>query len=170
MKKISIILLTLIFFAVIIIWSQNNKTNKDMDPISSKARNKVLERSEQVLILDNNDEQNSEIKNDELKVEILNEGQGIAAQNGDHISVHYIGTLEDGTKFDSSIDRGIPFDFVLGAGQVIKGWDLGVLGMKIGEKRRLIIPSDLAYGENGIPGAIPPNATLIFEVELLGIK
>ena len=121
-------------------------------------------------ILDNNDEQNSEIKNDELKVEILNEGQGKTAENGNNVSVHYIGTLEDGTKFDSSIDRGIPFDFDLGAGQVIKGWDLGVLGMKIGEKRKLIIPSDLAYGENGIPGAIPPNATLIFEVELLDIK
>ena len=121
-------------------------------------------------ILDNNDEQNSEIKNDELKVEILNEGQGKTAENGNNVSVHYIGMLEDGTKFDSSLDRGVPFDFDLGAGQVIKGWDLGVLGMKIGEKRRLIIPSDLAYGENGIPGAIPPNATLIFEVELLEIK
>jgi FKBP-type peptidyl-prolyl cis-trans isomerase len=153
MKKISIILLSFILFVVIMIWSQNNKTNKEMDPI-----------------LDNNNEQNSEIKNNELKVEILNEGQGIAAQNGDNISVHYIGKLEDGTKFDSSIDRGVPFDFDLGTGQVIEGWDLGVLGMKIGEKRKLIIPSNLAYGENGIPGAIPPNATLIFEVELLEIK
>ena len=153
MKKISIILLSFILFVVIIIWSQNNKTNKEMDPI-----------------LDNNNEQSNEIKNDELKVEILNEGQGKVAENGDNVSVHYVGTLEDGTKFDSSIDRGVPFDFDLGAGQVIQGWDLGVLGMKIGEKRKLIIPSALAYGENGIPGAIPPNATLIFEVELLEIK
>jgi len=153
MKKISIILLTFVLFVVIIIWSQNNKTNKEMEPI-----------------LDNNDEQSSEIKNNELKVEILNQGQGKAAQNGDNVSVHYIGTLEDGIKFDSSLDRGIPFDFVLGAGQVIKGWDLGVLGMKVGEKRKLIIPADLAYGDNGIPGAIPPKATLVFEVELLEIK
>ena len=153
MKRILIIFLALILFAVIINWSKNNKTNKDMDPI-----------------LDNNDEQVSEIEGNELKVEILNEGQGKAAENGDNVSVHYIGTLEDGTKFDSSIERGIPFDFDLGAGQVIKGWDLGVLGMKIGEKRKLIIPSQLAYGENGIPGAIPPNATLIFEVEILEIK
>ena len=170
MKKILIILLAFILFVVIINWSKNNKINKDMDPISSKARNKVLERSEQVLILDNNDEQVSTVENNGLKIETLNEGQGKAAENGDNVSVHYIGTLEDGTKFDSSIDRGIPFNFVLGAGQVIKGWDLGVLGMKIGEKRKLIIPSGLAYGENGIPGAIPSNATLAFEVELLEIK
>ncbi len=153
MKKILIIFLAFILFAVIINWNQNNKTNKDMDSI-----------------IDNNDEQVSKIENNKLKIEVLNEGEGEAIENGDNASVHYVGTLEDGTKFDSSIDRGIPFDFNLGAGQVIKGWDLGVLGMKVGEKRKLIIPSNLAYGENGIPGAIPPNATLIFEVELLEIK
>lgn len=153
MKKILIIFLAFILFAVIIILTQNNKINKDTDSM-----------------LDNNDEQVSQIEDSELKIEILNEGEGEAVKNGDNVSVHYVGTLEDGTKFDSSIDRGVPFDFNLGAGQVIKGWDLGVLGMKIGEKRKLIISSSLAYGENGIPGAIPPNATLIFEVELLEIK
>lgn len=106
-----------------------------------------------------------------MKVEILKEGTGEASKNGDSVSVHYVGTLENSKKFDSSVDRGVPFSFVLGQGRVIKGWDLGVLGMKIGEKRRLTIPSDLAYGETGTPGGpIPPNATLIFEVELLGIN
>lgn len=105
-----------------------------------------------------------------LKIETLAQGTGTEAKNGDKITVNYVGTLEDGTKFDSSIDRGTPFVFTLGAGQVIKGWDEGILRMKVGEKRKLIIPPSLAYGSQGIPGAIPPNATLIFEVDLLKIN
>jgi len=118
-------------------------------------------------------DQNNNTKNmgnEELKIEVLQEGTGQEAKNGDNVSVHYVGTLEDGTKFDSSIDKGAPFSFDLGAGRVIKGWDLGVLGMKIGEKRKLTIPSDLAYGDDGMPNVIPPKATLIFEVELLDIN
>ena len=103
-----------------------------------------------------------------MKIEILKEGTAKPAKNGDTVSVHYVGTLENGTKFDSSVDRGTPFSFTLGIGQVIKGWDLGVVGMKVGEKRKLTIPPDLAYGATGA-GTIPPNATLIFEVELLDI-
>lgn len=104
-----------------------------------------------------------------LKIETLKQGAGDEAKNGDTVSVHYVGALEDGTKFDSSVDRGQPYSFLLGAGQVIQGWDLGVLGMKVGEKRKLTIPYGLAYGEAGY-GSIPAKATLIFEVELLGIN
>lgn len=106
----------------------------------------------------------------DLKIENLKEGTGAEAVNGKRVSVHYTGTLTDGKKFDSSVDRGQPFTFVLGAGQVIRGWDLGVAGMKVGGKRKLTIPSELAYGERGAGGVIPPNATLIFEVELLEVN
>lgn len=92
------------------------------------------------------------------------------AKAGDRISVHYTGTLEDGTKFDSSLDRGVPFEFTLGAGQVIKGWDQGLLGMKVGDKKRLVLPPELAYGKAGYPPVIPPDATLIFDVELISIN
>ena len=94
-------------------------------------------------------------------------GTGEEAQTGQTVTVHYVGTLEDGTKFDSSRDRGEPFSFPLGAGQVIPGWDEGVVGMKPGGLRKLTIPSDLAYGDAGRPPVIPPSATLIFEIELI---
>lgn len=106
----------------------------------------------------------------ELKIEDLVVGTGTEAISGKVISVHYTGTLTNGTKFDSSKDRGEPFEFTLGAGQVIQGWDKGFAGMKVGGKRKLIIPSDMGYGAQGAGGVIPPNATLIFEVELLGVK
>ncbi|MBK9306697.1 MAG: FKBP-type peptidyl-prolyl cis-trans isomerase [Nitrospira sp.] len=97
-------------------------------------------------------------------------GTGEAAVAGKNVSVHYTGWLENGKKFDSSVDRGQPFSFPLGGGRVIKGWDEGVQGMKVGGKRKLTIPSDLGYGSRGAGGVIPPNATLIFDVELLGVK
>ncbi len=151
MKKNLIIILTLIFIAIIgllaVRYYGGSSARKNMNGFDKLAINKQG-----------------------VKIEILREGAGAEAKNGSAVSVHYTGVLENGTKFDSSVDRGTPFEFTLGAGQVIRGWDIGVEGMKIGEKRKLTIPSALAYGERGAGGVIPPNATLIFEVELLGIK
>jgi FKBP-type peptidyl-prolyl cis-trans isomerase len=106
------------------------------------------------------------------KLEIVDEvvGTGREAKSGDKVKVHYTGTLTNGDKFDSSRDKGDPFAFTLGQGEVIKGWDDGVVGMKVGGKRKLTIPSDLGYGDQGSPPKIPPGATLKFDVELLGIE
>lgn len=98
------------------------------------------------------------------------EGTGAEAVQGKTVSVHYTGKLTDGTKFDSSLDRDTPFDFTIGQGLVIQGWEKGVVGMKVGGKRTLTIPASLGYGEQGRPPIIPPNATLIFDIELLGVK
>jgi len=131
--------------------------NNDSKKVSVAENEKTVENGESNM-------------NEELKIEDLVVGTGAEATAGKLISVHYIGTLTNGTKFDSSKDRGIPFEFTLGAGQVIQGWDKGFAGMKVGGKRKLTIPSEMGYGSQGAGGIISPNATLIFEVELLGVK
>jgi FKBP-type peptidyl-prolyl cis-trans isomerase len=108
--------------------------------------------------------------NEKLEVKDLVVGKGTEAKTGDSVKVHYVGTLPDGKEFDSSKKQNRPFDFELGAGRVIKGWDQGVAGMKVGGKRKLTVPPSLGYGARGFPPVIPPNSTLIFEVELLEVK
>ena len=103
-----------------------------------------------------------------LQIEVTQEGTGTVAENGMQVQVHYTGTLQDGTVFDSSRNRGEPLAFVLGEGRVIKGWEQGIAGMRVGEKRILTIPPELGYGAQGAGGVIPPNATLVFDVELMG--
>jgi len=127
-------------------------------------------KSEKTVELPVSQENVMEEKQSELKIEDITVGTGDEAVVGKKVTVNYAGTLEDGTKFDSSYDRGTPFSFNLGAGEVIEGWDKGVAGMKVGGKRKLTIPSSLGYGERGAGGAIPPNSTLIFEIELLKVE
>mgnify|MGYP001293563062 CR=1 FL=1 len=105
----------------------------------------------------------------DLKIDVIREGDGDVAENGQRVIVHYEGRLTDNNVFDSSRARGKPFNFTIGSGQVIKGWERGVVGMKVGEVRRLTIPADLAYGAAGAGGVIPPNATLVFDIELLDV-
>lgn len=116
----------------------------------------------------NNNGEGMVVKDSGLIIEDIVAGSGDEAVGGKTITVHYTGTLEDGTKFDSSLDRGEPFQFVLGAGQVIQGWEEGINGMKVGGKRKLVIPPELGYGTRAV-GSIPPNSTLLFDVELLDV-
>ena len=126
---------------------------------AGKAQNKSMQ-----------DNQKAEVQKQELKIEDIVVGKGVIAKSGDTVTVNYLGTLTDGKKFDSSYDRNKPFTFKLGLGEVIQGWDEGVSGMAVGGKRKLTIPSDKGYGEKGAGNTIPPNSTLIFEVELLEVK
>jgi len=166
MKKILIIsLIFVVFFTIFIFWNRDRGMKENNDHTLTSNKGQVQENSQQA----QKNGKKEETKNNGLIIKILQEGKGEGAKDGNTVSVNYIGTLKDGKKFDSSLDRGVPFSFKLGAGEVIKGWDLGVLGMKVGEKRRLTIPPELAYGERGI-GPIPPNSTLIFQIELLSVN
>ena len=148
--------------------SENNTVGLQSDSLESSEESS-LENSEQET------QQKQEVSTASyeiqgMKIEILKEGTGESSKTGDTVFVHYVGTLKNGQKFDSSIDRGQPFSFTLGENLVIEGWELGVLGMKIGEKRKLTIPPELGYGNQGAGGVIPPVSTLIFEIELIGIN
>lgn len=127
---------------------------------------------EQELVVVEKSQENMEQENTPagLQIEDVKVGEGAEAVSGDQVTVHYVGTFENGSTFDSSRAKDAPFTFLLGAGRVIQGWDEGVVGMKIGGIRKLVIPPELAYGERGAPGAIPPNSTLYFEIELLQIQ
>lgn len=136
----------------------NSQTSLEMQPTPQASANATPK------------EGGDNMDNNQLKIEDEVVGTGEEAQAGKRVTVHYLGTLTNGTKFDSSVDRGQPFTFNLGAGQVIAGWDQGVVGMKVGGKRKLTIPPELGYGEQGAGGVIPPNATLVFEIELLKVE
>lgn len=166
-KAITIVIVIIVIIASFFYLLSSSEQDQDVQ----KQDTDQITQSETSMTQDTNEEPSPVVTTDSgLRYQILQTGNGQEAQKGDIVSVHYVGTLEDGTKFDSSIDRGSPFQFTLGVGQVIKGWDEGVAGMKIGEKRRLLVPSALGYGVNGYPPVIPGNANLIFEVELLSIE
>jgi FKBP-type peptidyl-prolyl cis-trans isomerase len=173
-KKYLLALIILVVVIGIIVYSLNLKDNKMTENTNQNQQNQEEQTPEEQIQENQNQEQPQQQATifdiQGMTVEVLKEGSGEPAKTGDTVSVHYVGTLENGTKFDSSVDRGEQFPFTLGENRVIQGWELGVLGMKVGEKRKLTIPADLAYGDRAVGNLIPANATLVFEVELFGIN
>lgn len=166
--------MNVIFFVVIVVailgagflWKQSKET-----PVSTSQSSEAVSKANGKTNNANAMKEQDGTTPTELEIVTTEEGTGTReVKSGDTIAVHYTGTLLDGTKFDSSLDRGEPFEFTIGQGQVIAGWDKGLLGMKVGEKRTLTIPSDMAYGSRGAGALIPPNSPLKFDVELISIK
>lgn len=152
----------------IALWLSGRSTSGISSP-SPISQDQIIELPSQEIVVNEEDvKMNAQVT--ELVIEDIEVGSGSEAQAGDMIAVHYTGTLLNGTKFDSSVDRGTPFSFELGAGAVIAGWDQGIVGMKVGGKRKLTIPASLAYGDFSPSPLIPPNSVLVFEVELLEVN
>ena len=175
MIKNNLIYIIVFILVGITVWffiqkGRSSSRDGDMDSVFSEKKEAVSLSSSPVP--SDSDSPKDWIKMDNgLKMQDIIVGAGQEAKSGDMIAAHYTGTLNDGTKFDSSYDRGQPFAFVLGGREVITGWDLGVVGMKVGGKRKLIIPPDLGYGSRGAGGGrIPSNATLFFEIELVAVQ
>lgn len=154
-ELIGALVVAALFLGAAFYFSKNTNTNTNMDKTNTSPATVKIDGVAGVV---------SDLVSEDLVV-----GTGAEAVAGKKLSMHYVGTLQNGVKFDSSRDRGMPFEFTLGTGMVIKGWDQGIVGMKVGGKRKLTIPASLAYGASSV-GAIPPNSTLIFEVELFGVK
>lgn len=174
MKLMYSIIIVVVAIVVVFILLKKNPventeiiTNNTEETMNTEEKNNTQEGDQNELVKPTNTVSSGE----ELKMTITKSGTGdIVSKDGDILSVHYTGYLEDGKKFDSSVDRGVPSEFTLGIGQVIQGWEIGMKGMKVGEVRKIVIPGKFAYGERGVPGVIPSNATLIFDVELIAIN
>lgn len=175
MKEIAIsvtviIVCTVLLFVSSLFGNSNQTKAIALTPSVNSQENTINQETIIALNINDLDMENAVTTDSGLKYIDITEGNGVTPEIGQTVTVHYTGVLENGKKFDSSRDRNQPFSFKIGVGQVIKGWDEGVATMSVGGRRQLIIPPDLAYGSRGAGGVIPPNATLIFDVELLGIK